>query len=70
MVTDYMSHDNRHLHKLLKWSEPIVSMATDYIQTKMRGRPYIALHLRIGSDWVSRTVMLYPDHEVIIILSI
>lgn len=44
---------NRHLHKLLKWSKPIVSIATDYIQTEIRGRPYIGLHLRIGSDWVS-----------------
>lgn len=44
---------NRHLHKLLKWSEPILSMATDYLESEMQGRAYIGLHLRIGSDWVS-----------------
>ena len=65
MTTDAVLPFIRHLHKLLKWSEPIVSIATDYIQTKMRHRPYIGIHLRIGSDWVSYTLRLLMYPEVI-----
>jgi len=52
---------NRYLHKLLKWSEPIKSIANDYIHSQMKGRPYLGLHLRIGSDWVTQ-VLCYVDY--------
>ena len=31
------------------------SWVQDYIDREMSGEPYIAVHLRIGSDWVSCT---------------
>jgi len=49
---------NRHLHKLLRWSTYISSMATDYVQDHMGTNTYLGLHFRIGSDWVSCALLV------------
>lgn len=47
---------NRHLQKYFKWSENIARLANDFIQAHLSDGPYVAIHLRLGSDWVRRHV--------------
>lgn len=44
---------NRHLQKYLKWSDELMDEANKYIHEIINDEPYIAVHLRIGKDWVS-----------------
>ena len=47
-----VSKRNRHLQKYLVWSDALMSEALDYISNTMNNDTFIAVHLRIGSDWV------------------
>ena len=47
--------ENRHLHKYVKWNDRMIQMAEEFFSGTMGGQPYIAVHMRIGSDWVSLT---------------
>ena len=44
---------NRHLHKLLRWSTQILSIATEHVQAHMGTSAYLGLHFRIDYGWVS-----------------
>ncbi|XP_065904125.1 GDP-fucose protein O-fucosyltransferase 1-like isoform X1 [Dysidea avara] len=42
---------NRHLHKLLRWSAHITSIATEHVRAHMDTSPYLGLHFRIDYGW-------------------
>lgn len=46
---------NRPLQQYVVWNTRMQGWAQDYIDREMSGEPYIAVHLRIGSDWVGCT---------------
>ena len=46
---------NRVLQRYLVWNSQMRGWVEDYVQREMSGEPYIAVHLRIGSDWVRTT---------------
>lgn len=50
-----VTSDNAILHKYLNWSDKISEQANDVIDTYLP-RPFIGVHLRIGSDWVRRII--------------
>ena len=43
---------NRPLQQYVVWNSRIQSWGQDYVDREMSGEPYLAVHLRIGSDWV------------------
>jgi peptide-O-fucosyltransferase len=43
---------NRDLQMYVVWNSHIREWTEGYVQREMSGEPYIAVHLRIGSDWV------------------
>ena len=45
---------NRHLQKYLVWNEVLIGKAKDYWTNTMNERKFIAVHLRIGTDWVCK----------------
>lgn len=42
---------NRPLQQYVVWNSRIQSWGQDYVDREMSGEPYLAVHLRIGSDW-------------------
>jgi peptide-O-fucosyltransferase len=42
---------NRDLQMYVVWNSHIREWTEGYVQREMSGEPYIAVHLRIGSDW-------------------
>jgi peptide-O-fucosyltransferase len=44
---------DRDLQRYMKWSGYITSIAEAILSETMRGRPYLGMHLRIGSDWTN-----------------
>ena len=49
---------NRHLQKYLVWSDTLMTGALEYITHTMDNDSFIAVHLRIGSDWVRVNCMM------------
>ena len=47
-----MNKNYRHLQRYLQWSDAIMSQVEKFIQGTLGGESYIAVHLRIGTDWV------------------
>ena len=43
---------NRPLQQYVVWNKRMQDWAQEYVEREMSGGPYIAVHLRIGSDWV------------------
>ena len=44
--------EDRALQQYVVWNSKMEGWAQDYIDRELSGGPYIAVHLRIGSDWV------------------
>lgn len=45
--------EHRHLQQYLKWSKMKNAEADEYINNTIGDVPYLAIHLRMGVDWVS-----------------
>jgi peptide-O-fucosyltransferase len=45
-----VAENNRHVQRYLKWSNPIRNEGNAFIAKHLQ-RPYLAIHLRNGSDW-------------------
>ena len=45
--------EHRQLHRYIQWSDSISAKVDGYIKENLKGEPYIGVHLRIGTDWVS-----------------
>ena len=56
---------NRDLQRYVVWNNHIREWTEDYVQREMSGEPYIAVHLRIGSDWV-RLASGYSVADIVI----
>ena len=56
---------NRDLQRYVVWNSHIREWTEDYVQREMSGEPYIAVHLRIGSDWV-RLASGYSVADIVI----
>ena len=53
---------NRHLQHYFKWSQSVTSLANNFIQEHIGDGPYVGIHLRMGSDWVSDVLLcLYSE---------
>lgn len=53
--------EHRHLQQYLKWSKRKLDEAQEYINNTIGDNPYLAIHLRMGIDWVrtkTETVIL------------
>ena len=50
---------NRPLQQYVVWNSHMQDWIQSYVETEMSGGQYIAVHLRIGSDWVSITLLIY-----------
>ena len=44
---------NRRLQEYLVWNDGLMNNAETYITNTMNNEKYIAVHLRIGRDWVT-----------------
>ena len=49
---------NRPLQQYVVWNSHMQDWIQSYVETEMSGGQYIAVHLRIGSDWVSITLLI------------
>jgi hypothetical protein len=45
---------NRRLQKYLQWSDEIDKISDEYIKNVLPERPFVGIHLRTGSDWVTK----------------
>ena len=45
--------ENRPLQQYVVWNSRMEQWVHEYINQEFNGEPYIAAHLRMGSDWVS-----------------
>ena len=63
-----MDKNYHHLQKYLQWSDAIMSQVEEYIQGTLGGEPYIAVHLRIGTDWVRKNTSSCKDTLVLVFL--
>ncbi len=48
--------EHRHLQKYLKWSKRKLDEAQEYINNTIGDNPYLAIHLRMGKDWVRLSI--------------
>ena len=61
---------NRALQQYVVWNSQMKGWTEEYVQREMSGEAYIAVHLRIGSDWVSPTgtILLHGAFNVHVII--
>ena len=48
-----VSKENKDLHQYLQWSKEIDDQANSFIEEHLPEGPFVGVHMRHGSDWVS-----------------